>query len=44
MWIKIHYNKNILTSLEFLNFKIFDQIKGFKFFWKGKNKKSPSVI
>lgn len=41
MWIKVLYNQNDFTDLEFLNFTIFDQ-NVLKILLNGKNNKSPT--
>lgn len=43
MWVKVHYNQNTFTCLEFLNITIFDQ-KYVLNFLKSKNYKSSSGI
>ena len=44
MWIKVYYNRNTFTGLEFSIVTVFDQKIRLKSFWKGKNYKSPSDI
>lgn len=44
LWIKVRYDQNTFTALNFSNFIIFDQKICFKIFGKGKNYKSRSRI
>lgn len=44
MWIKVHYNQNTFTILEFSKFTMFGNKISLRNFKKGKNCKRPSEI